>query len=220
MSVSIVIVGDHLLWNSLLSSFLEQRGHSVVGISASTRETLRLIRKNSPDLALIDNRSSTNRGARQVNSIKNEFPEQKVILLYSSHESTDLLYMLKCGTDGYLQKSTTPEQLLSDIEAVNAGETRVPQELMHVLLAHARNETKGNKQEIDRLTMREKEVLELLASGKSNQEIAVFLSISINTVKNHVKSVLSKLSMHSRSQAIVFWSTLNNKSRNTNTNRR
>ena len=217
MGSRIVIVGDRMLWNSLLGYFLTQQGHTIIDIQTSTRETIQHIRKSSPDLVLIDNRSSTNRGARQVLSIKNEFPKQKVILLSSSQKPQELLYMLRSGTDGYLQKSTTPEQLLSDINAVCAGETRVSPELTHVLIAHAKHETTSSQQDIDRLTMREKEILELLASGRTNQEIAAFLSISINTVKNHVKSILSKLSMHSRSQAIVFWGTLNNLSGNAGT---
>jgi DNA-binding NarL/FixJ family response regulator len=207
---SIIIIGDHTIWNSLMGSYLAQHEFSVISTHTSTREALSQIRKGTPDIVLIDNRRSTRRAVRQVLLIKNEFPKQKIVVLSSSQDPQDLLYLLKCHTDGYLLKNTTPEQLVEDIFAICSGETRVSQGLMHVLLAYAKDETIVYKQDIDLLTMREKEVLELLASGKMNQEIAKDLSISINTVKNHVKSILSKLSLQSRSQAIAYWRKINN----------
>jgi DNA-binding NarL/FixJ family response regulator len=193
-----------------MGNYLAHHEFSVISTHTSTQEALLQIRKGAPDVVLIDNRRFTRRAVRQVLLIKNEFPKQKVVVLSSSEDPQDLLYLLKCHTDGYLLKSTTPERLLEDIIAVCGGETRVSQELMHVLLAYAKDDTTAYKQDIDLLTMREKEVLELLASGKMNQEIAKDLSISINTVKNHVKSILSKLSLRSRNQAIAYWRKLSN----------
>jgi DNA-binding NarL/FixJ family response regulator len=210
MQRSILIIGDHIIWNSLIGDYLAQHEFSVISTHTSTREALSQIRRSAPGLVLIDNRRSTRRAVRQVLLIKNEFPKQKVVVLSSSQDPQDLLYLLKCDTDGYLLKNTTPEQLLEDIVAVHGGEIRVSQGLMHVLLTYAKTDTIVYRQDIDLLTMREKEVLELLASGKMNQEIAKDLSISINTVKNHVKSILSKLSLRSRNQAIAYWRKIGN----------
>lgn len=205
MNYSIIIVGEHRLWTSLMGNFLAQHGFCIAGIYTSTSETLIQIRKAPPDVVVIDNRRSTHRGARQILSIKNEFPRQKVILLSASQEPRDLVYVLKCNANGYLLKDTTSEQVLEDIVAVCRGETRVSPDLMNVLLEYAKNEEVIHKRDIDSLTMREREVMELVARGMTNKEIANFLSISLNTVKNHVKSILSKLSLHSRSQAIARW---------------
>ena len=205
MDYSVIIIGEHMIWNSLMSYYLAQHGFSIAGLYTATLEAVNQIRTSSPDIVIIDNRRSTRRGARQVLSIKNDRPQQKVILLSASQEPEDLITVLKCGANGYLLKKSTPEEFLEDIISICQGETCVSQELVHILLAYAKDEKMFGRISAELLTMRERKVMELLASGRSNQEIADYLSISLNTVKNHMKAIFLKLSSHSRTQAIARW---------------
>lgn len=116
--------------------------------------------------------------------------------------------MLKSKVNGYLLKNSPPSQLIQDITAVCRGETRISPELVGTVVNFVRNNDDFNTHSVDSLTMREKEILHFIAQGKTNKEIASELSISTNTVKNHVKSILSKLSIHSRVQAVSYWSNL------------
>jgi len=187
---------------------LGEHGFIVTGEYTMVKNVLEHIRRDPPDAVIVDGRRSQQNGVEEILAVKTEFPCQKLILLTTSQESKDILVMLKCKINGYLLKSSSPLQLVQDIKAVCQGETRISPELVGTIVNFVRNNDNFNKHSFDALTMREKEILNTIAKGKTNKEIAFELSISPNTVKNHVKSILSKLSIHSRSQAVSYWSGL------------
>jgi two-component system NarL family response regulator len=208
MKEQIVVTGDQLLICALLGNFLSQHDFVVAGSYIKIQETLAHISRDPPDAVIVDARRSTQNGAEQVLMIKNEFPDQKIIILASSQEAKDLIFMLKNKINGYLLKSTPPNQLVQDVIAVCKGETRIAPELMGIVVDFVRNDNDMDRVSEGALTMREKEIMHLIAQGNTNKEIAEQLFISPNTVKNHVKSILSKLSLHSRTQAVSYWSGL------------
>ncbi len=202
----LVIVDDHELVRAGLRALLTgQRGLELVGEAKNGREAVEQCRSLQPDLVLIDVRMPELDGLAACRIIKQEFPAISVVLI-TIHENPEyLLEALRAGAAGYVLKDISQRELISTIQYVLRGESILNKELMIRLLRRMASETTANAAPLppERLSPREIEVLQLLAQGQTNREIANHLIISASTVKNHVEHILAKLNVSDRTQAAV-----------------
>jgi len=201
----LVIADDHELARAGLRAMLTgQRGLEVVGEAANGYEALMLCRRLQPDLALIDVRMPVQDGLATCRAIKQECKGTSVILV-TIHENPEYLFeALKAGAAGYVLKDISQHELISAVQGVLRGESMLNKELVIRLLQRLANET-PQQEEVspERLSPRELEVLQLLAQGQTNREIAQNLIVSVSTVKIHVEHILAKLGVSDRTQAAV-----------------
>ena len=201
----LVIADDHELARAGLRAMLTgQRGLEVVGEAANGHEALMLCRRLQPDLALIDVRMPVQDGLATCRAIKQECKGTSVILV-TIHENPEYLFeALKAGAAGYVLKDISQHELISAVQGVLRGESMLNKELVIRLLQRLANET-PQQEEVspERLSPRELEVLQLLAQGQTNREIAQNLIVSVSTIKIHVEHILAKLGVSDRTQAAV-----------------
>ncbi len=201
----LVIADDHELARAGLRAMLtSQRGLRLVGEAANGREALALCRHLQPDLALIDVRMPEQDGLATCRAIKEECPATSVILVTMHANPEYLLEALKAGAAGYVLKDISQDELITAVQRVLHGESMLNEEL--VIRALQRLASEAPQQEelpSGRLSPRERQVLQLLARGQTNREIAGNLTVSVSTVKIHVEHILAKLSVSDRTQAAV-----------------
>jgi DNA-binding NarL/FixJ family response regulator len=180
----VVIADDHELARAGLRAMLTgQRGLEVVGEAANGHEALILCRRLQPDLALIDVRMPKQDGLATCRAIKQECQETSVILI-TIHENPEYLFeALKAGAAGYVLKDISQPELITSVQGVLRGESMLNKELVMRLLQRLATQT-PHQEEVptDRLSQREREVLQLLSQGQTNREIAQNLFVSVSTV--------------------------------------
>ncbi len=212
----IIITDDHVLIRDGIQAMLESEPDlEVIGEATNGLEALELCRELCPELVLMDVRMPVMDGLEATRQIKRECPETSVLMV-TTYESSDYLFeAIKAGAAGYVLKNATKPQLSNAIRRTLGGESPLNQELaMEMLRRFAVKEEslterpskpeEPSEQRLDELlTDRELEVLPLLASGLTNQEIAQRLTISPGTVKHHVRHIVSKLGVSDRTQAAV-----------------
>ncbi len=192
-----------------------ERDLEVVGEAGSGQEALELCRQLRPDLVLMDARMPDTDGFAATRAIKEESPTTTVLVV-STYENPDyLLEAITAGAAGYVLKGTNRQRFLSAIRRVLRGESALNQELAMRLLRRLTKEgthktqsapkltKKGGQPTPEPLTGRELEVLELLARGATNPQIAQALGISVHTVKTHVEHIIGKIKASDRTQAVV-----------------
>ena len=191
----VLIADDHTTVLAGLASIIGmQPDMVVVAEAANGREAVDLWRKHRPDVTLLDLRMPKLDGVGVIDEIRKEDTSARIIMLTTYDTDNEIYRAIKAGAKGYLLKDSRREELLDCIRKVNAGETCIPQALMQKLVTGLSSEP---------LTDREAEVLQLLAHGKTNKEIAAKLFISEFTVKGHLHNVFSKLNVLSRTEAIT-----------------
>ena len=200
---SILIADDHKLIRQGIINFLEAQGEfEVKGEATNGEEAVMLAKKLKPDVILIDLNMPKMDGIEATREIKKLFPDIKVIVLTAFTQNEAVISAINAGVDGYLLKDIMPEDLITAIHSVLNGKPVLHPEIVRkIMLGIA---TKDNPQKAETLTARENEVLNLLAEGKSNEDIAKALVISVPTAKTHVHNILSKLHMTKRIQAALF----------------
>jgi len=206
-SIRVVLIDDHALCRRGLSELLEARaGIKVAGHTASADEAVRLLRDERPDLAIMDLRMSPVDGHRLLTRIRAEGIETPVVVLTMSDSQEDLSRAFRAGVRGYLLKDMDPDEVIDAIRRAARGEMVVSPamavKLVDLLLPSQHGTTRADY--MKSLTEREREILEHLSNGKSNKAIALSLGISHDTVKLHVRHILSKLGLRSRVEAAVF----------------
>jgi DNA-binding NarL/FixJ family response regulator len=165
----------------------------LVAEAASGGEAIRRHREHRPDVTLMDLRLPDMSGIEAVIAIRAELPEARVLMLTTFEGDMDIQRALRAGARGYLLKSMPPAELVAAIREVHAGRKRIPPQVAAQLAEHLGEED---------LTARELEILEQVAAGGRNREIAGTLSISEETVKVHVKHVMEKLGARDRTEAV------------------
>ncbi|MFL7872015.1 MAG: response regulator [Anaerolineales bacterium] len=199
--IRVIIVDDHAVVRSGLSAFLMVYDDlDFVGEAASGEEAIRLCKKLCPDVVLMDLVMPGMDGAEATQAIREECPDIQVIALTSFKEDDLVQRTLKAGAIGYLLKNVSANELVSAIRAAHAGKPTLAPEAAHVLI----QASQGPPSIGSDLTAREHEILALMVSGLSNPEIAEKLVVSRSTVKFHVSSILSKLGVTSRTQAVTL----------------
>jgi len=194
--VSILIADDHPVVREGLVALINRRPDMVVVAEASNgREAVEQFLRHRPDVALLDLRMPEMDGVEAIAAIRQKIPTARLIVLTTFDEDEDIYRGLRAGAKAYLLKDAPRDDLLQCIRGVHGGQTIIPPAIAAKLAD--RLTTSG-------LTRREIQVLQLVANGKGNKEIAVALSIREGTVKTHVSSILAKLEAADRTQAVTI----------------
>ena len=204
---SVVIADDQELVRSGLRMVLEARGIEVLGEAADGREAVSVVARESPDVVLMDIRMPVLDGIAATRELVAAGAATRVLVL-TTYDLDEYVYgALRAGAAGFLLKATPPERLVAGIETVAAGDALLAPGLTRRLIEQhiaGPAPVSGVPAPLQVLTEREREVLVLMARGRSNDEIAAELVVSEATVKTHVNRVLGKLGMRGRVQAVVL----------------
>jgi DNA-binding NarL/FixJ family response regulator len=199
MVIRVLIADDHSVVREGLRMFLGRDPElEVVGEAADGVEAVESARQLHPDVVLMDLLMPVMDGIAATSIIRNELPETEVIALTSVLESAAVVGAVRAGAIGYLLKDTQAPELRRVIKAAAAGQVQLSPQASAYLMREVRTPEKT-----EALTEREMEVLRLLVQGQSNKEIARALQIAEDTVKTHVKHILAKLGVQSRTQAVL-----------------
>ena len=206
----VLLVDDHALFRAGIASLLASRGTvEVVGEAQDGGEALEAARRLRPDIVLMDVHMPTVDGIQATRMIAAELPQVKVVMLTVSDQDKDLFEAVKSGAHGYLLKNLEPEELFDYLAGISRGEAPISRTMAaKILNEFASQAGKTRTQEAvepsEALTPREREVLKLVASGATNKEIATALTLTENTVKNHLRNILEKLHLENRTQAAAY----------------
>lgn len=205
MGIRVLIADDHHVVRRGLVFFLRtQQNLEVIGEAGNGKEAVQLAKSLKPDVILMDLVMPEMDGIEATKLIKEHHPEMKIIILTSFSDQDHVIPALEAGASGYQLKDIQPDDLVSAIKKVMDGENQLhPKATSHLL---ANLSTKGNqeKKRFEELTKREVEVLQEIAKGRSNKEIASALFITEKTVKTHVSNLLAKLEVADRTQAALY----------------
>ena len=200
MTIQVLVTDDHRVVRRGLRGFLELDPElEVVGEASNGEEAVELAHSLKPDVVLMDLLMPVMDGIEATVKIRRELPEVEVVALTSVLEDASVTGAIKAGAIGYLLKTTDADQLCEAIRAAAAGKVQLAPEAAARLMHEVRV-----PESPEALTERETEVLELIARGKTNNQIARELFIGEATVKSHVHSILSKLNVSSRTQAALY----------------
>lgn len=207
--ISVLVADDHAVFRRGLNMVLDGEPDIVVVAEADDGESaVRMAGETAPDVILMDVRMPKLSGIDAAAQIRDMAPNTRILMLTVSDEEGDLFEALKAGAAGYLLKEIPTDEIADAIRQVYRGQSLISPSMAAKLITEftALSKQAEAKREVEppRLTDREREVLERVAEGLSNREIAAALFISENTVKNHVRNILEKLHLHSRMEAVVY----------------
>ena len=195
-SIRVLVADDHLVYRIGIRNLLgSEPGFEVIGEAADGNHAIELFGRLRPDVLLLDLRMPQKSGIDVARAIRREFKDAHILVLTSYQTEEEIFQVLQAGALGYVLKDVGREMLVQAIRAVNSG-TR--------WLAPAIRKQFDDRALRQQLTTREVEVLKLLARGLTNREIANVYSISASTVKNHLNSVMAKLEVADRTEAVSF----------------
>ena len=194
--IRIMTVDDHQVFRDGIGAMLSAQQDMILVAEAGTgMEAVELYKTHRPDVTLMDLRLPDISGLDAIEKIREKFPQARVIVLTTYKGDVQALRALKAGAMGYLLKSMLRKYMLDTIRAVHTGQRRIPPEIASELAEYAAD---------DALTPREIEVLQQVAMGHANKIIADRLTISEDTVKAHMKNILSKLAANDRTHAVTI----------------
>jgi len=194
--IRVLSADDHALLREGIAAVINAQSDMVMVAQASTgRDAIQLFREHRPDVTLMDLRMPDIGGIDALMAILAEFPAARILMLTTFEGDVEIQRSLAAGARGYLLKNMPPKDLVEAIRQVHAGGKRIPREVAAQLAEHIGDE---------RLTQREIDVLQHVAGGNRNRDIAERLSISEETVKVHVKHILEKLGASDRTAAVTI----------------
>jgi NarL family two-component system response regulator LiaR len=202
--IKVLVVDDHKVVREGLRFLLEQEDDiAVVGECADGASAVRAVRALEPTVVLLDLFMPGENGLSVLAQIKQDRPATEVLMLTSSNADEHLLAAMRAGALAYLPKTAGVDQVVESVRAAARGESVLEPKIAARLVREIREFT-TRRGPLDQLSPRELEVLGVLARGRSNRQIARALSISEETVKAHVSSILTKLQLADRTQAAIF----------------
>jgi DNA-binding NarL/FixJ family response regulator len=194
--ILVLTVDDHaLLRKGIVGLVNAEYDMKVVAEASTGLEATKQFKQHRPDITLMDLQLPDMSGIEAMIAIRQEFPEARIIVLTTYAGDVQVVRALKAGARGYLLKADVNDELLDTIRAVHAGQRRVHPELAAELAEYTGREA---------LTVREIEVLRLIATGNANKEIGAKLSVGEDTVKRHVTNILGKLNANDRTHAVTI----------------
>jgi DNA-binding NarL/FixJ family response regulator len=195
-TIRVLVVDDHPIMRSGLRGEIDaQPDMQVVAEASDGNEAIELFRLHRPDVTLMDVRMPSLGGIEAIEILRKEFPNARFVILTTAAGDIIALRAFKAGAVGYLLKNQLRTELIDTIRIVHSGRRRIPPDIAQEMAEHAAD---------DSLSQRELDVLRAVSQGQANKIIASELGISENTVKNHVKSILSKLDASDRTDAAII----------------
>jgi len=193
--IRVLCVDDHRLMREGIVHIVGlQPDIKVVAEASNGEEAVEQFRRHRPDVTLMDLQLPRMNGLQAIRAIRHDEPNARVVVLTMYHGDEDIYRALQAGAAGYLLKDTVPEDLVRVIREVHEGKRAIPPDVEAALALRATQPA---------LTCRELQVLELLATGKRNKEIAADLGISSDTARAHIKSIFIKFNVHDRTAALA-----------------
>jgi DNA-binding NarL/FixJ family response regulator len=193
--IRILVADDHFVVRMGLAALVNTEPDlEVVGEAVDGAQAVAAFDKHKPDLVLMDLRMPVKDGIRATAEIKSRYPDARVLMLTTFDGDTDIHRAMQAGAQGYVLKNSTGEKLIPAVRAVAAGQRWIPKEIAARL---------ASRNLFEDLTPRELQVLEQMAKGLANKEIADVLKITGHTVKDHLKSILGKLHVADRTEAVT-----------------
>jgi len=193
--IRILVADDHFVVRMGLTALVNtEADFEVVGEAVDGAQAVAEFEKHQPDLVLMDLRMPVKDGIQATPEIKTKHPEARVLMLTTFDGDTDIHRAIQAGAQGYVLKNTTGDKLIPALRAVAAGQRWIPKEIATRL---------ASRNLFEELTPRELQVLEQAAKGLANKEIADVLKITGHTVKDHLKSILGKLHVADRTEAVT-----------------
>ena len=205
--IRVILVDDHALVRQGFRRILEEEpGISVVGEAGSAQEGVALAKQARPDVVLMDMSMPDANGIHAAREILRDRPGTKILVLSMYSDAQYVRSALDAGVSGYILKSALETDLTRAVRAVAAGQQYLSPELSSVLIRALRDrQEKPEAPDVfDQLTQREKQVLQLIAHGKSNKEIATLLNLSVNTVAVHRANLMSTLGVHKAAELVLY----------------
>jgi DNA-binding NarL/FixJ family response regulator len=194
--IRILTADDHALLRQGIAALVDlEPDMELVAQAATGREAIEQFRRHLPDITLMDLQMPDISGIEAIIAIRGEFPDARIVVLTTYAGDVQVVRALKAGARGYLLKGNVHSDLLETIRAVQAGHKRVAPKVAAELAMHTAEE---------QLTARELEVLNRIAKGNANKEIAAQLSVREDTVKSHVGNILEKLDANDRTHAVTI----------------
>ena len=207
MTVRILIADDHGIVRKGLRLQLEQnKQFQVVGEANDGREAVRMAEELTPDIVIMDIAMPNLNGIQATTQMVRKNPQLGVIILSMYSDETYLTRTLAAGAKGYLLKDNADEDLQKAVESVAQGKPFFSPAIANTLLEDYMRQLqqRGLQDYYDLLTEREKEILQLLAEGRSNKDVASLLNLSINTVETHRTRIMQKLGLHSTADIVLY----------------
>jgi len=207
--IKVLVVDDHVLFRRGIASALEDEASiKIVGEAPDGLKAIEKAVEIAPDVILMDLNMPNCTGLEATQALQTKMPQVNILVLTVSDNEADLFAAMKFGAKGYILKNTDPEELIRAIQHIAQGGVIVSPLMASKLLAEFKNPTPAEKavavEGKTLLSPREEEVLGLVACGNTNMEIADALFISENTVKTHLRSIMEKLHLANRSQAVAY----------------
>jgi DNA-binding NarL/FixJ family response regulator len=201
MAIRVILADDHVLVRQSLKSLLEREGFQVVGEASDGQEAIRSVESLRPDIAVMDISMPILNGVDAARELSRSFPKTKSILLTQHDEDQYISEALEAGVMGYVLKSQAASDLVQAIGQVSRGQVYLSPGIARVVAETFR--TKSEKPE-DPLTSRERQVLQLIAEGKSTKDVASLLGISVKTAESHRTRLMQKLDIHETASLVRY----------------
>jgi DNA-binding NarL/FixJ family response regulator len=205
--IRILLADDHTVIRKGLRLLLEsQPGFKVIGEAADGRETVAQAELHQPDVVVLDVAMPTLNGIEAARQISAKLPQTAIVFLSMHSDESYVLKALKSGAKAYLLKDSAEYDLINAIRAVSEGKAFFSPAISKMLMEEYMRQMQEREVEdsYDLLTTREREVLQLLAEGKTNKEVAQILNLSLYTVETHRGNILQKLNLHSGAELILY----------------
>jgi two-component system, NarL family, response regulator NreC len=205
--IRILLADDHNVMRRGLRLLLEnQPGFSVVGEASDGRQAVEQAAATQPDVAVLDIAMPNLSGIEAAQRITSTLPHTGIVILSMHSDEGYVLRALKAGAKGYLLKDSAEDDLIEAIKAVHQGKAFFSPEISNMLVEDYMREikTRGTGDSYELLSSREREILQLVAEGKSNKDIATALNLSLYTVETHRRNLQEKLNLHSLAELILY----------------
>ena len=193
--INIIVADDHDLIHNGLTDILQDEIHfEIIGHAYDGNEAIKMSGEMQPDIILMDISMPERNGIEASKIILGKYPDIKIIALSQHEEKEYVVQMLQIGCQGYLLKNSRKKEIVKALERVSSGNKYINPDMIDLLMTV--NQEDEIEQNIPKLTSRELEILQNIAAGKSNPEIANFLTISVRTVETHRRNLMQKLKVN------------------------